>query len=69
LIRLAQEIADLTNAMPCEDVSAIYCRVDKSRVDYMKFMVMGAAGTPYAHGCFIYDMFFENSYPKVSPKV
>jgi len=34
-IRLAQELADLSNALPIEHTSAIFVRVDKSRVDVM----------------------------------
>jgi ubiquitin-protein ligase len=68
LVRLAQEIADLSNSLPCDHTNAIFCRVDKERVDYMKVLIMGAAGTPYAHGSFIYDLFFENTYPNGPPK-
>ncbi len=69
LVRLAQEIADLSNSLPCDYTNAIFCRVDKERVDVMKCMIMGASGTPYAHGAFLYDLFFENSYPVGPPKV
>ena len=34
----------------------------------MKALVMGATGTPYAHGCYEYDIFFEDSYPNAPPK-
>ena len=68
LIRLAQEIADLSNSLPCDHTNAIFCRVDKERVDLMKCLIMGASGTPYAHGAFVYDLFFENSYPQTNPK-
>lgn len=34
----------------------------------MKVMIMGAAGTPYAHGAFIYDLYFPDSYPNCAPK-
>lgn len=34
----------------------------------MKCLIMGSSGTPYAHGAFVYDLFFENSYPNVPPK-
>jgi len=30
---------------------------------------MGATATPYAHGAFIFDVFFPNTYPNTSPKV
>ncbi len=62
LIRLAQEIADLSNSLPCDYMNGIFCRVDKEQVDMMKCMIMGASGTPYAHGAFVYDLFFEVSY-------
>eukprot|EP00347_Sterkiella_histriomuscorum_P007708 403347869 len=68
LVRLAQEIADLSNSLPCDWTNAIFCRVDKERVDVMKCLIMGASGTPYAHGAFIYDLFFENTYPNGPPK-
>merc|ERR1719232_2584000 len=35
----------------------------------MKAIIMGAAGTPYAHGAFVYDIYFEDNYPECSPKV
>jgi len=65
VIRLAQEIADLSNSLPCDPTNAMFCRVDKDRVDMMKVMIMGAAGTPYA---FVYDLFFPNNYPQSPPK-
>ena len=34
----------------------------------MKVMIMGAAGTPYAHGAFVFDLFFPNNYPQSPPK-
>ena len=68
LVRLAQEIADLSNSLPCEYTNGVFCRVDKERVDLMRCCIMGASDTPYAHGAFIYDLFFENSYPNSPPK-
>lgn len=35
----------------------------------MKCLIMGAEGTPYAHGAFIYDIYFSDQYPEVPPKV
>lgn len=50
IVRLAQEMADLSNALPDEHTNAIFVRVDETRVDVMKAIICGAAGTPYAHG-------------------
>jgi len=69
MIRLAQELADLSNALPCEHTNAIYVRVDKQRVDVMKALITGSSGTPYAHGCYEFDIFFDNKYPNDSPKM
>jgi ubiquitin-protein ligase len=69
MIRLAQELADLSNALPCEHTNSIYVRVDKQRVDMMKALIVGSSGTPYAHGCFEFDIFCDNKYPNESPKM
>ena len=55
--RLAQELADLSTALPTDHTNAIFVRVDKERVDLMKALVMGADGTPYAHGAYEFDIY------------
>ena len=35
----------------------------------MKCIIMGSASTPYAHGAFVYDIYFDDKYPDCSPKV
>jgi len=69
MIRLAQELADLSNSLPYEHTNAIFIRVDKSKVDLMKVMIMGSSQTPYAHGAFEFDVFFEDTYPNGPPKI
>lgn len=69
MVRLAQELADLSNALPIEHTNSIFVRVDQSRVDVMKAIIMGSAGTPYGHGSFEYDIYFDDSYPNGPPKV
>jgi ubiquitin-protein ligase len=69
LIRLAQELADLSTSLPIEITNSIFIRVDDSRVDMMKCLIMGSVGTPYAHGAFEFDIFFEDNYPNAPPKV
>ena len=69
MIRLAQELADLSNGLPAEHTNSIFVRVDKERVDMIKAMICGAVNTPYAHGCFEFDIFCENNYPNCSPKM
>ena len=69
MIRLAQELADLSRAVPCEHTNATFIRVDKERVDTMKVLICGAEGTPYAHGAFEFDLFCDNNYPNGPPKM
>ena len=63
LVRLAQEIADLYNSLPCDPTNAIFIRVDKKHVDLLKIIILGSSGTPYAHGAFEFDMYCDNTYP------
>lgn len=35
----------------------------------MQACIMGSKGTPYAHGAFIFDIYFNDNYPNESPKV
>lgn len=69
MVRLAQELADISTALPAQHTDAVFVRVDRTRVDMMKAMISGAEGTPYAHGLFEYDMFYENDYPNKPPKM
>ena len=69
LVRLAQEYADLSRSLPIEDTNSIFVRVDENNMDYMKVLIMGSTGTPYAHGAFEYDVYFDSQYPSGPPKV
>ncbi|CAD8207678.1 unnamed protein product [Paramecium octaurelia] len=69
LIRLAQEFADMSNSLPVEHTNSIFVRADKDRVDVIKALIMGASGTPYAHGAYLFDIYFEDQYPNTPPKM
>ena len=69
MVRLAQEFADMSNSLPIEHTNSIFVRVDRERVDVMKALVMGAKGTPYAHGAYLFDIFFDENYPQGPPKM
>jgi ubiquitin-activating enzyme E1 len=69
MVRLAQEIADISNSLPIDSTNAMFVRADEERLDVMKSVIFGAEGSPYAHGAFEYDIFFENDYPNIAPKV
>ena len=69
IVRLAQELADLSTALPIEHTNSIFVRCDQTRVDVMKALIMGSAGTPYGHGAYEYDIYFDDNYPSGPPKV
>ncbi|KRX07628.1 Ubiquitin-conjugating enzyme/RWD-like protein [Pseudocohnilembus persalinus] len=69
LVKLATELADLSSSLPCDHTNSIFIRCDKEKVDIMKVLIMGSAGTPYGHGAFLYDVYFPDEYPKSPPKM
>ena len=38
-------------------------------MDFMKVLITGAEETPYSHGVYEFDVFFENTYPSMPPKI
>lgn len=69
LVRLAQELADMSTALPIEHTNSIYMRCDTDRVDVMRAIIMGSSGTPYGHGAFVFDIYFDDKYPQGPPQV
>lgn len=50
----------MSTSLPIEHTNAIFVRADKERVDVMKALVMGAKGTPYAHGAYLFDIYADD---------
>ncbi|KAG4929411.1 hypothetical protein AAZX31_17G033200 [Glycine max] len=48
---------------------SIYVRVYERRIDLMRAVIVGAAGTPYHDGLFFFDILFPSDYPKHPPKL
>ncbi|KAK7363471.1 hypothetical protein VNO77_05615 [Canavalia gladiata] len=46
---------------------SIYVRVYERRIDLMRAVIVGAAGTPYHDGLFFFDIAFPSDYPKHPP--
>ncbi|XP_066597963.1 baculoviral IAP repeat-containing protein 6 isoform X2 [Prorops nasuta] len=61
--RLAQEAVTLSTALPLSYSSSVFVRCDADRLDVMKVLITGPAETPYANGCFEFDVFFPPDYP------
>ncbi|KAF7639067.1 UBIQUITIN_CONJUGAT_2 domain-containing protein [Meloidogyne graminicola] len=63
--RLAQEIVSLSSSLPLSMNSSVFVRTSEERLDAMKVLITGPADTPYANGCFEFDVFFPPDYPNV----
>ncbi|XP_033217381.1 baculoviral IAP repeat-containing protein 6 isoform X2 [Belonocnema kinseyi] len=61
--RLAQEAVTLSTALPLSYSSSVFVRCDADRLDVMKVLITGPAETPYANGCFEFDVYFPGDYP------
>jgi len=69
--RLARELAALaaSDGLPLAPGSAICVRSDEERMDKMRALITGPADTPYALGCFAFDIYFPEDYPNKAPLV
>eukprot|EP00804_Cyclotella_cryptica_P002595 CCRYP_010428-RB/>CCRYP_010428-RB protein AED:0.04 eAED:-0.04 QI:0/-1/0/1/-1/1/1/0/335 len=67
--KLFRELAAYRNALPVEYGSSAFCRVINSRLDLLRVMITGPDGSPYANGCFFFDINLPSTYPRVAPKV
>lgn len=68
MVRLAQEITDLSSSLPIDSYNAITVRADANRLDVIKSMIAGAENTPYANGLFEYHIYLSSEYPTGPPK-
>ncbi|KAI3988364.1 hypothetical protein MKX01_012153 [Papaver californicum] len=47
----------------------IFVRVYEGRLDLLRAVIVGAAGTPYHEGLFFFDVYFPSEYPDTPPLV
>ncbi|XP_028080304.1 putative ubiquitin-conjugating enzyme E2 38 [Camellia sinensis] len=47
----------------------IYVRVYETRMDLLRAIIVGPAGTPYHDGLFVFDVLFPPTYPDIPPMV
>ncbi|KAK9152757.1 hypothetical protein Sjap_000237 [Stephania japonica] len=48
---------------------SIFVRVYEERMDILRAVIVGAAGTPYHDGLFFFDFYFRHDYPRQPPQV
>uniref|UniRef100_A0A915DIM1 UBC core domain-containing protein n=1 Tax=Ditylenchus dipsaci TaxID=166011 RepID=A0A915DIM1_9BILA len=68
---IAKEIISLSmpGQLPLTEQSGVFVRSSEERIDLAKVLIIGPAGTPYANGCFEFDVFFPEDYPNSPPLV
>lgn len=67
--RLAGEFADFQYSLPIHHESSVLFRFCEEKMSHAQILIIPADGTPYAAGCFIFDIKFPANYPNSPPKV
>ncbi|CAL8078760.1 unnamed protein product [Calicophoron daubneyi] len=65
--RLAQEIVTLSTSLPLSEQSSVFVRADENQMCMMKALITGPSDTPYANGCFLFDICIPAQYPMAPP--
>ncbi|KAL7570679.1 hypothetical protein ACA910_014950 [Epithemia clementina (nom. ined.)] len=66
--KLQRELIEYQLNLPIELSSSIFCRALESRMDLIRALITGPADTPYANGCFLFDVLVRD-YPTKPPTV
>lgn len=66
---LWKELSTYPTALPIEYGSSIFVRALENEMDKLRVLIIGPEDTPYANGCFIFDVDMGNDYPNAPPKV
>merc|ERR1712165_656327 len=69
LKRLAAEYSDFDTCLPIHEASSVFFRFCDEKMTHAQMLIIACEGTPYAGGCFIFDVMFPENYPAGPPKV
>lgn len=67
--RITSELKQLANHIPIYPTNSIFLAYDDKNLDIMKAIITGADDTPYSHGVFLFDIYFDSNYPSTPPKI
>jgi len=67
--RLGSEYSTLSKSLPIDVESSVFVRVDENKMLFAKMLIVPCDGTPYAGGCFVFDVYFPPQYPSIPPQV
>jgi len=66
-IKLLKEINILQKSLPLTVDSSIFVKVSDDNMQMIKALIIPSCDTPYANGCFIFDIFIPPTYPSSPP--
>jgi len=69
LKRLAAEYSDFESCLPIHEESSVFFRFCDESMCHAQMLIIAVDDTPYATGCFIFDVKFPDNYPQSPPKV
>lgn len=55
--------------LPLHPGASIFLAADEDRMDVCRAVITGPVDSPYAFGCFVFDIFFPDKYPQVPPLI
>lgn len=67
--RISHELVSLAKDLPLHPKSSIFVRYDPERIDLLRALVTGPEGTPYEHGCLVFDIYLPPTFPDDPPQV
>jgi ubiquitin-protein ligase len=69
--RIMREFSILGDALTetVNENSSIFFRYDEANTTIMKFLIIPQPDTPYAYGCFEFDMYLKSDFPSTPPHV
>ena len=60
---------ELPKSLDLGSRGSMFLRFDDEQLQYMRVLITGVEGTPYANGVFLFDVFCPADYPNVHPLV
>jgi baculoviral IAP repeat-containing protein 6 len=69
LRRVSSELSDLSEALPISLESAVFFRAMEDCMSVCQMLIIAPTDTPYAGGCFLFDLFLPPEYPQRPPLV
>ena len=70
--RIFRELRDLAglsaSGLVLTEDASMFLRCDELQPQYLRAVITGVSDTPYAYGCFAFDIFLPGDYPSRPPK-